>query len=436
MTWGGADGRADGCRRQRQPAAGSGGPWAVAALLLTAAVVAAPAPAWGAGAAVPELRPPPEVCAAPPAPVPEDGQAVAGAGDWPQGQFRYREVWRYSWGEGVTVAVVDSGVQADHPALVGRVSQGWDVTSGQVVPDDGTDCAGHGTQVAALIAGNPDRGVPGIAPGAQILPIRQSWGVDEQGQRRRGSVDHLIAALRAAVDAHARVINVSVTASGLTPEQQQALTEVVRDAADQRLLIVAAAGNHSENPSGPVWPAALAERFPNVVTVAGTAPDGTVDPDSITGPAVTVTAPGAQVPCPLLGGGATTCRGTSYAAPFVAGLAALLLAQDPDLTPADVVERITRTADSLPPPLPNPEIGFGAVNPLRAVSADLGGGQVLAGSTQVPFRPGPPAAQPTSRRDVLVLTVGAAFVSGVVALGAVLAPRGRRRGWRPAGGAS
>ena len=267
--------------------------------------------------------------------------------------------WTYATGAGVTVAVIDSGVDAGHKDLQGQVLPGLDL----VDPDgDGdTDLVGHGTTVSALIAGRNDdaAGVVGIAPKAKILPVRVL-------DRENRYDDALIVAkgVRWAVDHGARVINLSLGGNGSSP----ALAAALDYAFAKDVVVVACTGNASASSSSGVWYPA---REPGVIAVAGMEKDGDVLwTGSITGRETVVTAPATQ----LVGarpGGYWRVQGTSFAAPMVSGAAALVRSRWPTMSAAEVVNRIVKTAKDRGPAGRDGQFGFGLVNPTGALTQEI-----------------------------------------------------------------
>jgi type VII secretion-associated serine protease mycosin len=267
--------------------------------------------------------------------------------------------WVYAEGAGITVAVIDSGVDADHPDLKGQVLPGLDLVDPK---DDGdTDLVGHGTTVSAIIAGRGDdnAGVIGIAPKAKILPIRV---LNEENRYN----DAIIVAkgVRWAVDHGAKVINLSLGGNGSSP----ALAAALDYAFAKDVVVVACTGNTSASTNDQVWYPA---REPGVIAVAGTDRAGdTLWPGSITGPETVVAAPATD----LVGarpGGYWKVQGTSFAAPMVTGTAALIRSRWPTMPAGEVINRITRTAKDLGPAGRDPVYGFGLVNPTGALTADV-----------------------------------------------------------------
>src|SRR4051794_1316068 len=191
--------------------------------------------------------------------------------------------WAVATGAGVTVAVIDSGVDSHHVDLEGQVLPGLDLVDAK--GDADTDLVGHGTTVSALIAGKDDNaGVVGIAPKAKILPVR----VLDQANRYDDAV--IVAnGVRWAVDHGARVINLSLGGSG----SSSALAAALDYAFAKDVVVIACTGNLSAAPSTGVWYPA---REPGVIAVAGMDRDGEkIWAGPITGPETVVTAPATQL---------------------------------------------------------------------------------------------------------------------------------------------
>jgi thermitase len=208
----------------------------------------------------------------------------------------------------IKVAVIDSGICADHPELSGKILGGHDFIEGDDTPQDEM---GHGCAVAGIIAANWDgQGMAGVAPNARLLIYRV---LNAQGSGRYSNV---ASAIVRAVDDGAQIINLSL--GGVNPSQL--LQDAVDYAISRGVLVIAAAGNSGS--SSVLYPAA----YPNVVSVGALAMDGTRALFSNTGK-VELWAPGVNVLSLTLANGHTTMSGTSFAAPNVAGLAALEMAQ-------------------------------------------------------------------------------------------------------------
>jgi type VII secretion-associated serine protease mycosin len=280
---------------------------------------------------------------------------------WQLDELDAKAAWKVSTGKGVTVAVIDSGVDGTHPDLAGQVLPGLDLV--QPGGGDGqNDPVGHGTTVAALIAGRDDdnRGAEGLAPRAKILPVRV---LDDENRYD----DALIVAkgVRWAVDNGARVINLSLGGTGDSPALAAALDYAfVRD-----VVVVACTGNlTATSPNTKVWYPA---REPGVIAVAGLERDtDALWSGSITGSETVLTAPATN----LHGarpGGFWRVQGTSFASPLVAASAALLRARWPDMSAGDVVNRLVLTARDLGPSGRDNTFGFGLVNPVAALNGTV-----------------------------------------------------------------
>lgn len=393
----------------------------VAAVVL-AAVVGTPG---AAGAA------PPRTCDLP------TTETIA-AEPWASQRLGYRSVWSVTRGAGVTVAVVDTGVDGSHPMLAGRVLPGVDVVNGGGRAD--TDCAGHGTAVAGIIGAQPVAGMgfAGVAPEATILPVRQANTID-------GTVSTLAEGIRAAVDAGARVVNVSV----VVPASVPALSRAVTYALDHDVVVVAAAGNDAQQGDPGKYPAS----YDGVIAVGAVDADGNPGTFSESCVNLSVVAPGVDIVVPGAGGPGLVANqnGTSYAAPFVAGVAALVRAYRPELTAAQVKHRIEATADRLVTAqpttaqpsagqsiavLPDPEYGFGMVNPARAVTAELpeesepdGDGAARPPSSPAPGIADGPATGPSWTWGELAVAGLAGCAILEIAVFGVIGVR-RRRVWR------
>jgi type VII secretion-associated serine protease mycosin len=268
--------------------------------------------------------------------------------------------WTYSSGAGVTVAVIDSGVDATHPDLLGQVLPGIDLVDPK--GDGDTDLVGHGTTVSAIIAGRGDdsAGIIGMAPKAKILPVRV---LDEENRYN----DAIIVAkgVRWAVDHGARVINLSLGGNGFSATLSAALDYAFA----KDVVVVACTGNTSASPDTEVWYPA---REPGVIAVAGMEKDSEqLWSGSITGKETVVTAPATQLVGAQSGGGYWKVQGTSFAAPMVSGTAALIRSRWPTMPAGEVINRIIRTATDRGPTGRDATFGFGEINPTGALTASV-----------------------------------------------------------------
>jgi membrane-anchored mycosin MYCP len=307
------------------------------------------------------------VAAVPPArAVPEasgpDLQPMPGEWWFPSWDVQTR-VWPLSQGAGVTVGVLDSGVQASLPDLRGAVVPGGDTTgagtNGMTDDDaDGTD--GHGTDMAALIAGQGvDGGLVGIAPEAKILPVRVMGGtgkyVTEDG------AELVAAGIRYAVARGVQVINMSIAEPAASPSScAPELQDAVAYALQHNVVLVAGAGDAGASGNPPEEPASCA----GVLAVGAVSPNLTLWSGSEQQPYVAVAAPGNEMPFLGLDGRYfTDSYGTSASSAFVSGEAALIRSRYPSMPWYQVVQRIINTA--LPEPaggtIPNNSFGYGIV---------------------------------------------------------------------------
>ncbi|WP_238008798.1 type VII secretion-associated serine protease mycosin [Dactylosporangium sp. AC04546] len=315
-------------------------------------------------------------------------------GQWQLTALDASDAWKLSTGEGVVVAVVDSGVDALHPDLVGQVLPGVDLVAdpeqaavaGSVVQ---TDPVGHGTTVAGLIAGSDSdsAGVVGIAPGAKILPVRV---LDQQNKYDDPEV--VAAGIRWAVEHGAGVINLSLGGA----LRSEAIAAALRYAAAADVVVVACTGNIATDPSvHEVWYPA---REPGVVAVAGLnraaqgASVGSADDvlwaGSLTGPETVLTAPADSLTGARPGGGYWQVQGTSFAAPLVAGVASLIRARYPQMSAANVINRMIETARDLGSRGRDDRFGYGEVDPVAALRERVP--EVVANPlATVPPRPAP-----------------------------------------------
>ncbi|MHC5903376.1 type VII secretion-associated serine protease mycosin [Streptomyces sp. S6] len=275
-------------------------------------------------------------------------------------------MWKTSTGKGVTVAVIDSGVDWTNPDLVGRVLPGKDYATGQS-GDEHTDYEAHGTGMAGLIAGTGayggGRGAFGLAPGAKILPIRMPKA-DELPNQAVGNKmfnDIVPQAIRYAVGAGARVINISLGFSQGSPQ----LTEAVKYALDKGTLIFAAVGNSGNQANLPEYPSAT----PGVVGVAAVGQNLHRTAESNYGPQVDMAAPGEKMvhACGTKSG-VCESHGTSDATALASASAALIWSAHPTWTNNQVLRVMLNTIGGPTDGAKrNDAIGYGIVRPRIAL---------------------------------------------------------------------
>ncbi|MFJ3866823.1 S8 family serine peptidase [Streptomyces nigra] len=281
---------------------------------------------------------------------------------WPLTVYDAEKVWKTSQGEGVTVAVIDSGVDASHPDLTGQVLPGKDFTNAD---DPHKDDDGHGTGMASLIAGhghgaNGSSGVVGLAPKAKILPIRYGSNGDKL------NTVEWAAGVRYAVDHGATVINLSLVDSAAYPGSKAA--KAIEYAQDHDAVVVAGAGNDSGTVN---YPAAL----PGVVAVSAVDQGLNFWSNSNTGD-VTVAAPGVETPQadPTSSSGYVVADGTSGSTAYVSAIVALLRSKYPDLTAGQIINRLVKSASFLQhegKKAPDRELGYGIARPGTALTMDI-----------------------------------------------------------------
>ncbi|GAA2086290.1 S8 family serine peptidase [Actinomadura alba] len=335
---------------------------------------------------------------------------------WPQEKLNFIDAWNRTRGRGVKVAVLDSGVDGSHPQLRGRV-KAYDATN------SGTpqDCLGHGTRVAGIIAAEDLRrnniAFVGVAPEATIISIKTAV-------TGRGDDPRFVAnGIRRATDLGAKIINLSSQSPNF-----EDLKAAVEYAQRKDVLIIAAAGNLEDKnqTAQKAYPA----NYDGVMSVGGTNPDGTLADFTNSETHVTITGPGKDIISTWPRGAYFNESGTSFAAPYVAGTAALVRAYHPKLTAAQVKDRIERTADGGTVK----GTGAGLVNPLRAVTAVLGtGGTGATGG--VPAQPAvrqvsidrPQEVDHFGRGLALSMAGGALIVAIAVGVAGAVVPMSRRR---------
>lgn len=387
---------------------------------------------------------------------------------------------KFSTGAGVMVAVIDTGVRPQ-PRLPGMIAGGdyVDPASGSNGFDD---CEGHGTTVAGIIAAAPapTDGLIGVAPNAQILAIRQTSLAympvnqsanpdDPNNSRTAGDIRTLARAIVHAANMGARVINVSVVScvKVSNPIDQAMLGGALKYAVDVKdALVVAAAGNvnasvdagagnsscksnpdpdptHPDDPRN--WAGVSVVSTPSwfddlVLSVGFVSPDGVRAENSMAGPWVDLAAPGSGVVSlsssgegvingvPGDEGGLVPIAGTSFAAAYVSGVAALLRSRFPQMTAREVATRLITTAHAPARGVDN-VVGRGLIDPVAALTYEIPvdgapAVTVQAAELSLPKAPPPPDSAP---KWTAAITIGA-LAAAVIALFIVVAATGARRG--------
>ncbi|WP_436405320.1 type VII secretion-associated serine protease mycosin [Mycobacterium asiaticum] len=375
-----------------------------------------------------------EVCAAAAAdPAPTGMPAQVADMDLPR-------IWQLTRGTGQRVAVIDTGVRR-HPRLSSLVAGGDYVSVG-----DGTqDCDAHGTLVAGIIAARASETdqLSGVAPEATVISIRQSSTrfspVGDRSGRRLGDVQTMAKAVRTAADMGATVINISSVACVASADtlDDRALGAAIAYAVDvKNAVVVAAAGNSGGASQCPPQPAAVSPAWYDdyVLTVGSVNPQGVPSSFTLAGPWVDVAATGEGVTSlsPINDGivnsvAGQPLSGTSYAAPVVSGLAALIRARFPALTARAVMQRIETTAHH-PPAGWDPAVGNGVIDALAAISTGTVGQIGTPGPRPVDL-PAPTTRRPSDNRprDTAFRGAASCLVVLLVAVASVTLRRLRRQ---------
>ncbi|MEV7066516.1 type VII secretion-associated serine protease mycosin [Streptomyces collinus] len=357
------------------------------------------------------------------------------------------ELWSQSTGKGMRVAVIDTGVDVTNPQLTDAVDakSGRNFLPENLKDNDGnpiergkengtTDTVGHGTKVAGIIAARPAKGTGfvGLAPDATIIPIQQN---DAEGN---GDVGTLTAAIRYAVQAGADVINISQdTTKPMTSTSDLKLA--IDQALNKKIVVVASAGN--DGLGGNVketYPAS----YEGVLAVAASDRNNERAAFSQSGEFVGVAAPGVDMISTVPKGGHCSDNGTSFSAPYVAGLAALIKAKHPDWTARQIVAQIEQTAERTTAGHDR-LVGWGVVDPVRALTQDehpleSPSPQAGLGKPEAPtpakFQIGETAEERNARLATYVAVGAVVLVAGMGGTAVALRDARRRQRRRAEGG--
>jgi thermitase len=297
---------------------------------------------------------------------------------WHLDKMQAPTAWTASQGSGITVAVLDTGVDSTHPDLSGQLVPGWNMYDNNA---DTSDVYGHGTMVAGVVAAasNNGVGVTSLAWNAKVMPVRIS---DPTGM---GSISTIADGLIYAADHGAKVANVSYAISGYATTQSAA--QYMKNKGG---VTVVSAGN-----TGAVDATAAND---TMITVSATDSNDALAGWSTFGPVVDVSAPGVGIWTTTRGGGYGAPSGTSFASPATAGTVALMMAANSQLTPANIESLIKSTAVDLGTAGWDPYYGAGRVN---------AGAAVLAAATAQ-------SRDTTAPSAAIAAPAGSAIVSGLV----------------------
>ncbi|MFF9487378.1 type VII secretion-associated serine protease mycosin [Streptomyces sp. NPDC014676] len=352
------------------------------------------------------------------------------ARQWSLEAMHTEQVWQTTKGAGVTVAVLDTGVEADHPDLDGNVLTGKDLV-GFGAREGDRAWARHGTAMAGIIAGhghgpgNAD-GVMGIAPEAKILPVRVILedGDDARAEARKTRGNALAEGIRWAADNGADVINLSLGDDSASAHPEPGEDQAIQYALRKGVTVVASAGNGGEKGDHVSYPAA----YPGVIAATAVDRYGTRAPFSTRRWYATVSAPGVDVIIADPDHKYYEGWGTSAAAAFVSGAVALVKAAHPDLAPAQIKRLLEDTARNAPADGRDDSRGFGFIDPAAAIEAASRTepeGLKSAAYGDKYFGPGPDTAgSDDDTADWAAPLAGGA--GGVLLVAAVVLWRGRR----------
>ncbi|MFJ9563141.1 type VII secretion-associated serine protease mycosin [Streptomyces fuscichromogenes] len=353
------------------------------------------------------------------------------AQQWGLSALHLDEAWRTTKGKGITVAVLDTGVEADHPDLAGNVLAAKDMIGFGAKPGDRT-WARHGTAMAGIIAGhghgvgNQD-GVMGVAPEARILPVRVILedGDSARSKARSTRGNALAEGIRWAADHGADVINLSLGDDSDSAHPEPSEDEAIQYALQKDVVVVASAGNGGDKGDHISYPAA----YPGVIAATAVDKFGTRADFSTRRWYATVSAPGVDIVIADPDHKYYEGWGTSAASAFVSGAVALVKAAHPGLNPAQVKKLLEDTARDAPAGGRDDSRGFGMIDPAAAIkaAAKLRTQNLTSASYgKEYFGSGPdPKEETAGATDWAAPLAGG--TGGVLAVAAVVLWRGRRR---------
>lgn len=353
------------------------------------------------------------------------------AQQWALDAMHTQRAWQTTKGKGITVAVLDTGVEADHPDLVGNVLPTKDMIGFGAKQGDRA-WARHGTAMAGIIAGHghgpgDDEGVMGIAPEAKVLPVRVILedGDSARSKARSTRGNALAEGIRWAADHGVGVINLSLGDDSASAHPEPAEDEAVQYALKKGVTIVASAGNGGDKGDHVSYPAA----YPGVIAATAVDRFGTRASFSTRRWYATVSAPGVDIVIADPDHKYYEGWGTSAASAFVSGAVALIKAAHPGLTPAQIRQLLEDTARNAPAGGRDDSRGFGLIDPAAAIKA---AGRLKPDGLQAAsygdryFGSGPDAAESGDDTSGWAAPL-AGSLGGVLLVAAVVLWRGRRR---------
>ncbi|WP_043266370.1 S8 family serine peptidase [Streptomyces sp. CT34] len=284
---------------------------------------------------------------------------------WSLQRLLTNQMWAAGKGQGIRVGVIDTGIDAGNKQLQDAIEgPGKTYVSGGKPTQDKV---GHGTKVAGIIAARPQStsGFYGLAPAAKVIPYQQT------GDEQAGTADSLAKAINDAVADKVDIINIS-QGTAASEKLLDSLKNAVKNAAAHNILIVASAGNSGASGAEQnIYPAAFSTEVDNVLAVAASDRNNERAPFSQAGSFVGIAAPGVDMVSTVPLGGNCVDQGTSFASPYAAGAAALLMAKHKNdkepWGPAQIISHLEQTADRVRKARDN-NIGWGVVNPVAALN--------------------------------------------------------------------
>ncbi|WP_180953752.1 S8 family serine peptidase [Bacillus sp. T33-2] len=272
---------------------------------------------------------------------------------WHHSVINTGTAWQKTKGsDSITVAVIDDGVQLDHPDLINQITAPFNVigmTSATIPAGD------HGTHVSGIIAGSIEnnQGGTGVAPQVRLMPINVFSGDDAY-------MSDVIKGINHAIEHGADIINLSLG----TYSYSLALDEAIQEAYSKGALFISAAGNDAVNEKS--YPASI----PNVISVSSTDNTDAKSAFSNFGEEIDIAAPGSDIVSTLVNGYGYM-SGTSMAAPVVSGVAALIWSSDPELTNLQVMNRLLHSSDDIGTTGKDTYFGYGRVNAAKALNSTV-----------------------------------------------------------------
>lgn len=299
----------------------------------------------------------------------QSGECKFGADDiketpWSLQRLLTNQMWASGKGEGIKVAVIDTGIDAGNKQLQDAIEgPGKSYVGGKPTQDK----VGHGTKVAGIIAARPNStsGFYGLAPQAKALPFQQT------GDEKAGTADSLATAINDAVAANVDIINIS-QGTNASRGQLDPLEKAVKNAQQKGVLIVAAAGNSGgSGEEKNIYPAAYSDDYDNVLAVAASDRNNERASFSQPGAFVNIAAPGVDMVSTVPLGGNCVDQGTSFAAPYAAGAAALLVAKHKGdkvkWGPREIIWHLEQTAERVRRGRDD-NVGWGVIDPIAALN--------------------------------------------------------------------